>query len=128
MTQFGDINRNKVVAQIATGTYTGDGTIAQGITGLGFAPVYVKIVEKIPTDLSVAAIWETWDTMNDDDAGGAGIVHTTLATFEHIHVNDSIVSLDADGFTVGDRGADLAPNSSTGVGGVAPEYNYIAFG
>ena len=109
-------------AKIKTGTYVGDGALSQAITGVGFKPIYLKITESLATDLTATVIIETWDVVNDDDPGGQALAHTAVATLEHLTFHDSIISLDTDGFTVGDRGSNLFPNES----GIT--YNYIAFG
>lgn len=109
-------------ANITTGTYTGDGTTSNAITGLGFPPSYVKIVASSAADLTANIFYETWDELNDDAPTGQGLAHTAIATLEHIYINESISSLDADGFTVSDRSINADPNA------VGVTYNYVAFG
>ncbi len=41
---FSDLQTNKVVMK--SGTYTGDGTLSQAITGVGFTPIFVWIVNR----------------------------------------------------------------------------------
>lgn len=111
-------------AGVASGKYTGDGSTAQSISGLGLKPKYLKIVNQETGDLQVIFIFETWNEVIDDDSGGQSLIHITSASALTVHLtsHDSIVSLDSDGFTVGDRGTDDHPNKTGQV------YNYIAFG
>ena len=100
-----------------TGTYTGDGELSQGITGIGFAPKYVKVWWR-QTSATATYSYETTDTMVDDNASGMafsdrGVPAGGMATY----IN-AIISLDADGFTVDDAGGDEHPNKNTEV------YNY----
>jgi hypothetical protein len=102
---------------IATGTYTGNGATSYAITGLGFAPKFVMIIRQA-SGTGSANVTMTSDTLVDDDAAGQSIQWGTAAQF----YNDGIISMDADGFTVDDRGFDNDPNKSGQV------YNYIAWG
>ena len=107
------------MAKIATGTYTGDGATSQAITGVGFRPKYVMIVARATTAGSIG-LYETTDTIIDDHASGMTFYHSS--TTQHWLETDRIISLDADGFTVDDAGADADPNKSGQV------YNYLAMG
>lgn len=82
-----------------TGTYTGDGTLAQAITGIGFQPKMVRVYESVSGDNNAVFVIETSDTIILDDPAGQGIVISNGKTQA-----GSITSLDADGFTVSDRG------------------------
>lgn len=73
--------------KFATGTYTGDGAATKAITGLGFQPRYVYIYPKATTPLS--------GVKTNQDTTGA----FTLGVG---YYDDWIVSMDSDGFTVGD--------------------------
>jgi len=107
-------------ARVKTGTYTGDGSTSLAITGLGFPPIYVKIVTRRTGDGAVATVMETWDVVNDNNASGGGIEYSSsgAVSFQTGYFR----SLDADGFTVGDSGNDSDPNAN----GV--NYDWIAFG
>jgi len=108
-------------ARIATGTYTGDGATSQGITGIGFQPKYVKVWERRTSGGNSVPMYETTDTIIDDNANGIAIEYdTTDDRFES--VENAIISLDSDGFTVDDAGTDSDPNKNTVV------YNYLAMG
>lgn len=107
-------------ANITTGTYTGDGTESQSITGVGFEPKYVKIWPR-ETGSANDTVYETTDTIIDDNATNdqswrhlSGGGHDTRA--------NKIISLDSDGFTVDDAGADNHPNANGQV------YNYVCIG
>ena len=105
-------------AWVATGTYTGDGAESLAITGVGFTPKYVRI-------------WE-------DNAGAAGNVEVFEKTDEHNttysvryqsgaasqirQVDNAIISLDSDGFTVDDAAGDSHPNKN------GQDYLYLAIG
>jgi len=106
------------VAHIATGTYTGDGTTSQAITGLGFQPKFVWIVQRQTLDGTAINISPfTTDVIVDDNAAG-GAIDVKNSQFE----TNQIISLDADGFTVDDDSTDADPNTNTQV------YNYLAIG
>lgn len=108
-------------ARIATGTYTGDGTTLQIITGIGFRPKYLEIVPQATASATDVPIIVTTDVIVDDNASGMAIAHRTVANY-HTAFSDEIVSLDADGFRVDDAGTDNHPNKSGQV------YNYLAIG
>lgn len=108
------------ICRLKTGTYTGDGATSQAITGVGFQPKYVKIWQKIISDGTAGRIYETTDTIIDDIAAGAAWFHTGAGG--HTVESNTIISLDADGFTVDDNGADDPPNAN----GAA--YNYLCLG
>lgn len=113
-------------ARIATGTYTGDGATSQGITGLGFAPKYVEVwIQATSGVVGGSRQWVfTTDLMVDDDASGLAISITNQLTSQDtgLYVTNAIISLDSDGFTVDDNGADSHPNKGSQV------YNYLAIG
>lgn len=106
-------------ARLVTGTYTGDGAATQAITGLGFQPKFLRIWESESASATSIYIFETTDTIIDDVVGGGAVREFSNA---HQIFTDRIVSLDADGFTVGDAGTSNHPNSSGQV------YNYMAMG
>ena len=110
------------VIRIKTGTYTGDGTTSQGITGVGFSPTYLKIWRRDTVDNNTISIFETIPEIMDDNAAGGAAQHTATASTSHRFRTDRIISLDADGFTVDDAGSNGDPNAS----GVV--YNYMAIG
>lgn len=111
---------NKDVAQIArirSGTYVGDGTAGKAITGLGFKPRWLQIVDKETVDATlVDPFWTTEQIVTDNAAGGA--IDHDADRFKTNRIN----SLDADGFTVDDNGTDAHPNKD------GATYNYIAIG
>lgn len=105
------------ICRIKTGTYTGDGSTGQAITGVGFQPKYVKIWKHPASDSNYETI-EKLDVTWADYAFEHGLV----AANEHRFRVDKINSLDADGFTVDDGGGDYYPNAN----GVV--YDYLALG
>ena len=119
MPALGTILSTDAVSQIKSGTFTGDGGVAQGITGIGFLPIYVWI-EKRETVLGTNSfIFETSADIVDDNAAGGAIL--TTSTNQSVF-RRGIASLDADGFTVDDNASDDHPNKNTIV------YNYVAIG
>jgi hypothetical protein len=111
------------VAHIATGTYTGDGATSQAITGVGFQPKYVLISKRQTSGANYAdrEVVFTTDVIVDDSASGMAIQIANASNTTQ-GVENAIISLDADGFTVDDSGADADPNANTIV------YNYLAIG
>ena len=97
--------------RITTGTYTGDGELAQAITGIGFPPKYVWIVAQ-PVAEATAETFETVDAMTP----------TWCIRTSDTSRQNRIVSLDADGFTVSDQGTDVDPNK------LGQVYVFIALG
>lgn len=106
-------------ARIATGTYTGDGTTSQAITGVGFPPKFVMISPNAPSE-DAYTVWWTFDTLVDDMALGAAIF--LQPSQANSILNNRIRSLNADGFTVSDDNLDAAPNATGAI------YNYLAIG
>lgn len=104
------------IAKIATGTYTGDGSTSQAITGIGFQPIYLKVWAGSMTSGSVTSFYETADILQATTAGIA-IEHEFNETDSRALMIDS---LDADGFTVNDRLSDNDPNKDGAL------YHYMA--
>lgn len=99
ITQAGDS-----VCVVKVGTYTGDGTTSQGITGVGFQPKIVIIIY----DLGAQGGAEAWMAVEGLTAGFMGHLISSGSNYD-----DRILSLDADGFTVDDEGIDAHPNKDT---------------
>lgn len=94
--------------RMATGTYTGDAAATKAITGLGFQPEFVMIYLQFAT---------TSRMVFKSDQDGTGAYNLTNG-----FANDHIVSLDADGFTVGD-----GTGTSNQFNVNASVYSYIAW-
>jgi hypothetical protein len=90
-------------SQTVAGTYTGDGTTSQAITGLGFTPKYVRIWP-VPTSGGATIVFEKTDDM--------GVYAFYDDPDQYTSAADMIISLDADGFTVDDNAADANPNKN----------------
>lgn len=97
-----------------TGSYTGDDTTARGITGIGFQPKYVKIWQSGASDGDAMFIFEKTDVMT----GTLCIRKSDTNAFQY--KDNRLTSLDADGFTIDDNGANAHPNKS------GTTYRYIA--
>jgi len=106
--------------KIFTGAYTGNGASAYAITGIGFQPKYVKIWERKTAHFEKDEIFETTDTIVDDNAEGQCWKH--VGSGSHSTRTNGIISLDSDGFTVDDYGVDSDPNKD----GIV--YNYLCMG
>jgi len=91
--------------RLNTGQYTGDGTASRAITGVGFRPRYVKITQRRVTN-SIIEIYEKTD--QDYETMCAG--YTSVADHGCYAFVDRLISLDADGFTIGDAGENKHPN------------------
>ena len=109
-------------ARIATGTYTGDAAASQAITGVGFTPKFLRISQQI-TSAGIGSD-QNWTTnvIIDDIAGGTSL-HPSGDDAHDTTKVDRIISLDADGFTVGD-GTGFANETNAS----AVVYNYLAIG
>lgn len=101
------------MCRIKTGSYTGDGSIDQGITGVGFQPKFVKIWIK-----ATGAGNQGWEKL---DQGWTTYAYF-IASNDYIDIDDAVISLDADGFSVDDAGTDEHPNHDTEL------YSYLALG
>jgi len=102
--------------RIKTGTYTGDGSTGQAITGVGFTPKSIEIWVH-----PVGATGAEMHTKLDLTWGDYDFVHTSSDP-EHHNDLSRINSLDADGFTVDDDIIDATPNKD----GIV--YDYRALG
>lgn len=90
------INVQSVPQLLVTGTYTGNGAATQAITGLGFKPRAVLIYPNATSGVNVGQFTKT-------DRDGT-FAFGTLVTGGAVDgaKTDQIISLDSDGFTVGD--------------------------
>ena len=103
------------VCRINTGTYTGDGTVGQAIAGVGFAPKFVWIWVHPTAEGSTPHMVKLDQTWGDYS-------FTMIRSVGNNVWDNRINSLDADGFTVDDDGANNHPNTN----GVV--YDYLALG
>ena len=79
--------------RIATISYTGDGAATQSIVGAGFPPRAIHIYRQALADGDMG--WRT-------DQDGFKSKHADMVTWAFEYRLDMIVTLDPDGFTVGD--------------------------
>ena len=117
---FDDTGKKIIQPITKSGTYIGDGTDANAIIDLGFAPNFVEISEQEGVSGQAIEIFVTTDQIVDDIGEGMAIVHRTGGAPPHATISNRIRSLDDDGFTVGDDGSDEHPNKD----GIT--YNYRA--
>lgn len=99
--------------QIKVGSYTGDGSDPQSITGIGFLPVFLIV----------------WMQSDGDSKRGIGFIATpdsnalVIGTSE-MKYNDKLGNLNADGFDVRSSGV----NGRFGANQSGKDYTYVAFG
>jgi len=109
----------------ATGTYTGDGSTGQAITGIGFQTKAIIITKRV-TDVQNVDVgnWQmSSDVIEDDDASVAGQSwNWDNGSGRSTVLENRITAFGTDGFTVDDAGANLDPNASAVV------YNYTVWG
>ena len=110
-----DLQANKT--DIKTGQYAGDGNATQAITGLDIQPAFLIIMENV-ADGASGDMWWTSTTLIDNDP--QGLAYTINDAGDSSMQEDAIVTLDADGFTVGDGGGNA--------NNVAKTYEYVAWG
>jgi len=111
---YADVNATEQFCRINSGQYTGDGAVSQGITGVGFSP---KMVWVWRHSAGAAADKPHYVCMDQYAVGFAWQCYST----DDIKA-DTIISLDADGFTVDDAGVDADPNSN------GATYDYLCIG
>ena len=98
---------------IYTGSYVGDGSTSQAITGVGFRPKIVLIFRHVSSETTNNLL------IKIDQSWGEYALHLydTLDSLDN-----RVLSLDADGFTVDDDGADNHPNKN------GTTYDFICLG
>ena len=96
--------------RMKVGTYTGDAAATKAITGVGFKPTFLLIYEQV--DAKNVAV------KTSKDSTGAFVVIEAHTKYK----DDQIISLDTDGFTVGDG------SGSANCMNKAQAYVYVAFG
>ena len=107
-----------VASQFATGTYTGDGNATQAIIGVGFQPVHVMAYRQIDAFVNSPGF-----KVRPIDGLSALVARLTAGIYEYDI--DQIISLDADGFTVGD--GSFTPGAMA-LNVLNEVYTYIAWG
>jgi len=105
--------------QIATGTYIGDGNATQAIVGIGFKPTYLIVYIHRNIDNNFPQYQDV--AMKTDQDGLNAFCF--LANWSENYMTDDIISLDADGFTVGD-----GSTFRNCFNNLAWVYTYVAFG
>ncbi len=103
------------LGNFATGTYTGDGAATQAIIGVGFQPIFVFIY------MQVESHGQHPGMKTDQQATEAKVWDG--ATPQWGYLNDHIITLDADGFTVGD-----GTGTFNGYNIADTVYGYVCFG
>ena len=77
----------------ATGSFTGDGNATKALTGVGFQPDFV-----ILNIMTIAGVGQFHKSSNDGTKTNSFSAPAVIGEY----VDDLIISLDADGFTIGD--------------------------
>ena len=102
------------ICRIKTGTYTGDGSTSYAVTGIGFLPKYVRIW----LDGNAAVSTPVYEKSTEHN--------TTMAVLDldadTDTVDNAVIALGGDGFTVDDAGTDAHPNKN------AQAYCYLCLG
>lgn len=104
--------------RLATGAYTGNNAATQAIAGVGFRPRAVFVFRRTVAG-GASGFWPTLKTDTMTDAFAVRVPTGSQGT-----VPDVIVSLDADGFTVGDGTG--APGNLLNENGVKV-YTYVCW-
>lgn len=98
-------------ARFKVGKYTGDAAATKAITGIGFTPTVLVIYNQVTNKaLCIKTSQDTTSCFIITNAAGT------------LYVTDVVISLDADGFTVGDG------SGSANYANEATSYAYVAFG
>ncbi len=103
---------------LATGTYTGDGAATQAIVGVGFQPKFLIIYTQT-SPFCLKALKSNQDGANTE------MIEPVLGVPRHAYETDQIISLNVDGFTVGDGTGDIAAANLLNVN--LQIYSYVAF-
>ena len=103
------------LGNFVTGTYTGDGAATQAIVGVGFQPRFLIVFKNVTTTLG--------DMGMKSEVDGNNTKLFWLPTAAWYYQVDHIISLDANGFTVGD-GTGSANSFNINL----MSYTYIAYG
>jgi len=97
--------------QMKTGTYTGNDGATKAITGVGFRPKYLMIYDQTLMN-------SNYQWFKTDQDGTKSLVQETANSCAR-YLNDMIISLDADGFTIG---------QTETINAASQVYTYVAFG
>ena len=100
--------------EVAVGNYTGDGAATQAIAGVGFQPRFLIVYKQ------AGGAVENKGYKFDVDGAEANVWVSGLLSW--YYSVDHIISLDADGFTVGDGTGTVNTYNILGIA-----YTYIAF-
>ena len=116
-------------AKIKSGSFSGNGSATQAITGVGFKPVFIVLTKRCnsSTTCNETLVMAWKDAV--ENAGGSGTARSgtwwaAYNTSQHARwASDGVRSFDHDGFTVGDGSYNyLAMNGSGNT------YTYVAIG
>lgn len=114
------LGKNVGVGKFVTGTYTGDNGATQAIVDVGFQPKYLFVYPQLDN-----VVLTFWAQKSDRDGLNTDII-VRGAPIQHHYETDQIISLDADGFTVGDGTGGYAAANVLNV--AARIYTFVAFG
>lgn len=101
-------------ARVVAGSYTGDGSTSQAITGVGFTVKHIMIFQMSDVDDGLSGDRAVSWTNTTQIAGNAAGQAVTLdnGSGRGLNIQDAIIALGSDGFTVDDQGADSHPNKN----------------
>lgn len=97
--------------RVKIGKYTGDAAASKAISGVGFKPKFLLIYEMV-TNKNII--------LKSDQDGTKSFVQPNGGA--NLYVDDQVISLDSDGFTVGDGTGSVNHTNE------AQDYVYVAFG
>lgn len=109
------------VPQIKYGTYTGDGSVSQTID-VGFPPDVVIITDPLADADGGTSMFIRFKGDAADRCHHFYTANYLNADLSGAFIDDRVIALTSNGFTVDDDASDQSPNTNTVV------YLYIAFG
>lgn len=118
------LHKHVGAALIETGTYTGDGETSKAVSLSDASLVikYIRIWERTEANATDIAVYESSDTIVDDNASGLAIEFVGTGPTGPTSRINAIIAVGTGSFTVDDAGTDNHPNKNSQV------YNYVVMG
>jgi len=120
------LHKHVGAALVETGTYSGDGTTSQviSLSDSSLVVKYVRIWERVTSSGTDITIYESTDTIVDDEGSGLAIETAGATPSGPTSRSNAIIALGTGSFTVDDGGSDNHPNKVAG----SQVYNYLVMG